>query len=455
MADASPVPPPSPERKPTTSTTHSTTSSAAPKPSAPSATVPEPADERDAPSSPPSTGLVAPGEPAPESSTAPEPSKADEPSKPSSKPADEPSDEPSDEPAEKSADRSQPLTADDESQGGPTRSEEPVPAGLARKVETVRPETLEAPAADVETALKAGAVEAKPEPASTQEVDELAEVVKTANLRRSDQDRPFEGGSPFDRDDRDVREARRDRDGGLDWNERRVKQWNPEWVAYDDYYRPVISNPYRQPVKIIYVYDNRPRIVYINPLQRIVLDVARYAAYSFTAVVVNTVNTAVNTAVNLAVGTFFGGGYFPGYGVPLPPPPPPLLRYDNVPVQVRYSDAVYEPFRVQRIVDVGDDVVYGGRKVLLDGVTPAWGQWTQSPSGERQFEIHKTQQFPGLDEPREGPLPGDYRLQLASDEAPATDPKTIYMVVTAAILAIMSLAAVGWSVALGRRRTQV
>ena len=36
------------------------------------------------------------------------------------------------------------------------------------------------------------------------------------------------------------------------------------------------------------------------------------------------------------------------------------------------------------------EVLDGARvegKVLLDGVTPAWGQWTTTPSGERQFEV--------------------------------------------------------------------
>ena len=249
--------------------------------------------------------------------------------------------------------------------------------------------------------------------------------------------------------------------GDRNWD-RNVRQWDPSWVDYDDYYRPVISNPYRDPVKIIYVYQNAPRIVFIPPLARIVLEVAQFAAYSFTAVVLNTVNTAVNlvnaavdTAVNVAVGTFFGGGYFPGIGLPLPPPPPPLFRYDNVPVQVRYSNQTYEPFRVQRIVDVGNDSQYGERKVLLDGVTPAWGEWTQTPSGERQFEVHRTQQFPGLDEPREGPLPGDYTLRLASDESSTgLTRRDIYLMATAGLLAVLSLGAVAWAALLGRRRTQ-
>ncbi len=106
--------------------------------------------------------------------------------------------------------------------------------------------------------------------------------------------------------------------------DRDIRQWNPDWVEYDEYYRPVILNPFHERVRIVYVYQNAPRIVWIPPLARIVLEVAQFAAYSFTAVVAtaaNIVNAAVNTAVNVAVGSFFGGGYYPGPGLPFPPTP--------------------------------------------------------------------------------------------------------------------------------------
>jgi hypothetical protein len=232
--------------------------------------------------------------------------------------------------------------------------------------------------------------------------------------------------------------------------DRKVRQWNPDWVRYDEYYRPILSNPYRDPVRIVYVYQSAPRIVIVPPLASIVLDVARLAAYSFTAVLLS----PLNVVRNVAVGSFFGGGYIPAVGLP-PPPPPPVLRYDNVPVQVRYSDAVYQPFRVQRIVDVGDDVVYGERKVLLDGTTPAWGVWTQTPSGERSFEVHKTQQYPGLDDPREVPLPGDYQLKLAADDSSgASNHRTAYLVAAALACAGLSVSAVIGCILLGRRRPQ-
>jgi hypothetical protein len=316
----------------------------------------------------------------------------------------------------------------------------------AKVIETLAPETLKAPEQDVVLAKSAKPVEQlDPVVAPKQDVDAIAKAIDLPN---------------FDKDIRDARpgnDSRRDDGhdffpgGDRKWD-RNVRQWDPNWVEYDDYYRPVLSNPYRNPVKIIYIYQNAPRIVYIPPLARIILEVAQFAAYSFTAIVTNT----INQAVNVAVGSFFGGGYYPGIGLPLPPPPPPLFRYDNVPVQVRYSNnRVYEPFRVQRIVDVGDDRQYGEHKVLLDGVTPAWGEWKQTPTGERQFEVHRTQQFPGLDEPREGPLPGDYQLRLASDESPSGfKGRDAFLLMTAVVLGALSLAAVGWAILLGRRRTQ-
>ena len=37
-------------------------------------------------------------------------------------------------------------------------------------------------------------------------------------------------------------------------------------MQYDEYYRPIIVNPYRERVRIVYIYDNAPRIVWISPL---------------------------------------------------------------------------------------------------------------------------------------------------------------------------------------------
>ena len=308
-------------------------------------------------------------------------------------------------------------------------------------IPTEQPQTLQASQADVELARNTDPIEAKPDPAPKQDVDSLA---SSLHLNLGGRDGAGVSASA------EVRLAsQRDFDHP-------ARQWSPDWVQYDEYYRPVILNPYHDRVRIVYVYEDAPRIVWIPPLARIVLDVAQFAAYSFTAVVdtaANIVDAAVQTAADVAVGTFFGGGFVPDYGQPLPPPPPPVLRYDDVPVQVRYSQATYEPFRVQRVVDVGDDPRFGERKVLLDGATPVWGQWTQTPTGERQFEVHKTQQYPGLDDPQEAPLPGNYQMTLASDNTPSgLTGRDIFLIVAAAVIAILGFGAIGMSIYLGRRR---
>ena len=311
-------------------------------------------------------------------------------------------------------------------------------------IEQSEPQTLEAPEKDVEVAKTAKVVEVKPEPAPKQDVDTLANELNV-DLGLGGRDGVKASA------DADVRLA-----SARVWD-RDIRQWRPDWVQYDEYYRPVLLNPFRDAVRIVYVYQNAPRIVWIPPLARIVLEVAQFAAYSFTAVVAtaaNIVNAAVNTAVNVAVGSFFGGGYYPGAGLPFPPPPRPVLRYDNVPVQVRYTDRVYEPFRVRRIVDVGDDAQFGERKVLLDGATPAWGVWKQTPTGERQFEVHRTQLFPGLDNPQEAPLPGDYQLRLASDETSPSGftSRDIFLFVAAGVIGTLGFGAIGMAFWLGRRR---
>jgi hypothetical protein len=116
-----------------------------------------------------------------------------------------------------------------------------------------------------------------------------------------------------------------------------VRQWDRNWVRYDDDYRPIICNPYQNQLQIVYDYGGAPQIVVISPLGSVVLDAAEYGAYNFTALVLD----AAGEAVDAAVGSFFGGGYDPGDGL-LPPPPPPLVTYDDVPVAVDYPDESYD-----------------------------------------------------------------------------------------------------------------
>jgi hypothetical protein len=353
-------------------------------------------------------------------------------------------------------------TPDSESASDPgsaaeeTSSDDPATSEVsqaAKVIETAEPQTLQAEKQDIELAKAAKPIEEKvPAPAAENDVAAFSNSINLSLGRNG-----INAGANTDF-------RFRDRDGDRDWDwARKVRQWRPEWVEYDRFYRPIFLNPFRAPVRIVYIYDFRPRILYIPPLARIVLDVARYAAYSFTAMILNPINAAVDlaqdvvaTAANIAIGSFFGGGYVPRAGLPLPPPPPPVLRYDNVPVLVRYAQRTYEPFRVRRIVDVGDDRQYGGRKVLLDGVTPAWGQWTQTANGERQFEVHKTQQFPCLDTPQEGPLPGDYPLRLASDETSTGGftGRDVFLFVAAGVIGTLGFGAIGMAFFLGRRRPE-
>ena len=340
----------------------------------------------------------------------------------------------------------------------------------AQRAALATPETLEAPEQDVQLARKATPVEVKPEPAKKEDIDFLSSALNVqSRTKLGPFESDFRAGSDFSFGDRDRdrdRDQDRDweRDRGRNWEDKfwdkKVRQWDRNWIEYDQFYRPIIFNPFRAPVRIVYALANATRILVIQPLARVVVDVAELAAYSFTAVVLGAANAVTGLAnvaadvVDVAVGTIFGGGYVPRAGLPFVPPPP-LLRYDNVPVQVRYSNATYQPFRVNQIVDVGDDVQYGGRKVLLDGATPAWGQWTTSPTGERQFEVHRTQQYPGLGEPQEAPLPGDYRMQLASDESASLDRTQMYLIAAGGVVGGLGIGALGLAFYLGRRRLQL
>ena len=158
--------------------------------------------------------------------------------------------------------------------------------------------------------------------------------------------------------------------------------------------------------------------------------------------------------IDFSVGNFFGGGYFPGPGLPPPPPPPPVRTLTDVPVQVKYAAATYRPIVVRKIVDVGPDPTQGGaHKVLLDGVTPAWGEWKQNEQGVPQFEINQTQSFPGMEAPAEGPLPGNYDMQLVSDSTPTgMSGKDITMIVAAVMAAAVGIGAIVLTIFLGRRR---
>lgn len=421
-------------KSPTTSTPVTTSAAPAPTSSTPSETPSSPSETSSNPSETANSSAAAKSE---SSTTASSPAESSSQTSTESSTSDAPkqSEDASESATSSSESESAGTSSERESSSNSSKSSSSSAEAFPKVIEKVAPQTLEAPEADVQIAKTAKVVEEKPAVAAPLDIQNVARII---DLPNRDFD-PLNRNGRFDDDQ--VRLA-----GGWDRN---VRQWRPDWVEYDEYYRPVLSNPYRDPVRIVYVYQNAPRVAFIPPLGRIVLEVAQYAAYSFTAVVTNT----INQAVNVAVGSFFGGGFFPGIGLPLPPPPPALVNYANVPVQVRYPDATYQPFRVAKIVDVGPDRQFGEQKVLLDGVTPAWGEWKQTPTGERSFEVHKTQQFPGLDDPRPGPLPGDYQLTLASDESPSgMNKRDVYLIAVAVACGALSIGAVALAVFMGRRR---
>jgi hypothetical protein len=43
-----------------------------------------------------------------------------------------------------------------------------------------------------------------------------------------------------------------------------VLQWQPDWVQYDEFYKLLIFNPYREPLQVVYLYAGAPRILMIR-----------------------------------------------------------------------------------------------------------------------------------------------------------------------------------------------
>jgi hypothetical protein len=43
-------------------------------------------------------------------------------------------------------------------------------------------------------------------------------------------------------------------EGGAFDQAHRVLQWQPDWVQYDEFYKLLIFNPYREPLQVVYLY---------------------------------------------------------------------------------------------------------------------------------------------------------------------------------------------------------
>lgn len=286
----------------------------------------------------------------------------------------------------------------------------------------------EAPSQDVSTAKKAEAVTATTSVASSEQITSYQETI-TSTLSGYTGSRGSTGftlSSP-------------------------VSRWNAGWTAYDPFYRPVVTNPYRTPLDVLYDYGGETRVFTVAPLQRATVDVANPGVYSFTAMT----RPATGPATNVAVGSFTGGGYKPAPGQAPPKKPAKLDTVKNALVQVKFARGSSEPFTVKSLADLGKDATMNGAtKVLLDGEIPAWGQWSKTPDGKALFEITETQLTPGVNPPGQDPLPG-YQVKLTSAEQSASwiSKHQTALIGVAAGAGVLALGAVGLILGMRRRRS--
>jgi hypothetical protein len=192
-----------------------------------------------------------------------------------------------------------------------------------------------------------------------------------------------------------------------------VSQWNSHWTGYDHFYRPVFTNPYSTPMKIMYRADGKQQVLTVPPMEKAVLSTRmKPGVYSFTSMT-GPVN---GPPTKVSVGSFSGGGYKPRPGQEPPMKPPASVAIKNALVQVKYAQGTSEPFRVSSLTDLGkDSSLKDATRVLLDGEIPAWGEWSTGGKGERMFVISETQLLPGVKPPSQEPLPG-YNIKLVSTQ---------------------------------------
>ncbi len=188
-------------------------------------------------------------------------------------------------------------------------------------------------------------------------------------------------------------------------------QFDQRLITYDNFLRTFIVNPFGRTLHVFWqIAGGVIQEIVIPAFGRIVTSISEPGPHS----VVGILPTDTGEPGQVTAAVIDGGGHDPGPDEPPPPAPPAPLEHPDTCVAAHYGDAQYRPFIVHKIVDVGDDPQYGEHKVLLDGVTPVWGAWTQSAKCGTQFEVHKTQALPGVDEPGQVPIPG-YPMELASE----------------------------------------
>jgi hypothetical protein len=190
-----------------------------------------------------------------------------------------------------------------------------------------------------------------------------------------------------------------------------VKRWNSKWTGYDHFYRPVFTNPYSTPMKVLYRADGKQQELTVPPMQKAVLSTRmKPGVYSFTS----STGPENGPPTNVAVGSFSGGGFKPRPGQEPPQKPPVRQAINNPLVQVKFTQGTSAPFRVTSLTDLGKDPsVNNLTRVLLDGEIPAWGEWGKTDKGEALFSITETQLLPGVKPPAQEPIPG-YDIKLVS-----------------------------------------
>jgi hypothetical protein len=365
---------------------------------------PEPAPE---PASEPADSGPAPAEPGPAADPI-----GSEPAEAGNGPVDEPAPAPAQDPAPQAGDSGG-------AGGGPADSTGDVP-GSQDPAGAPHDEVTTASQQDIATALGSDPVTVDPAPAQTSEVTELRQSIESQWSSTSM--------------------------STSSWSSQ-VSTWNPGWVSYDAYYRPTILNPYTYPLQLIYTYADAPRIVTVPPLQRAVIGASNSGVTGFTAVA----KSPTGGVTNVSVGSFTGGGHAPVPGQPPAQKPAPLTTFNNVLVQLRYSTGTTAPFRVKEIADLGNDASMGATKVLIDGATTAWGQWTKNSGGERLFAITKTEALPGLTAPSESPLPGYRDVRLTANTV-QSDTWTDVLVWVAIGVGAVGVCSAGAAVVRSRRR---
>jgi hypothetical protein len=190
----------------------------------------------------------------------------------------------------------------------------------------------------------------------------------------------------------------------------RPRHW--DYLAYDDYHRPILYNPLNQAMTFRYFYNGADREAYVPAGGRIVLDVATVGLFPFTAVGESYV----------ASGSFRGGAWIPpdGWKGPPPPdytPPAPPEVYQDVAADVPADVQTVEVGQVE-VVGHDDHQPAGSQDTfLLDDSTLAWGQVNDGGSSA-QIRVAKTQSLPGV-----GPTDnGSLLVALAAQHEEPTQP---------------------------------